>query len=230
MRLLLALLLAGCTSMPPSADYLRSHAASVPKLLKAGGGGGTAFFMEYKGVQWLVSNRHVCDYVAENGSVVVEWDTGVQIKATVVEAHTTSDLCLLTTPYKAEHPFKLASGYELHEEVWSIGHPALYNNVVSEGRIFDKKPITLIASVGQECLPNQKAEKLNLFFFSVDVCMQDYMALHLSNVIHGGNSGSPLLNKWGNVVGVVFAGDSRTHYGMAVPLEELRAFLDKYNK
>jgi len=43
-----------------------------------------------------------------------------------------------------------------------------------------------------------------------------------------GNSGSPLVNMYGNVIGVVFASNPRTAWGSAVPLEMVKQFLKAY--
>ena len=52
--------------------------------------------------------------------------------------------------------------------------------------------------------------------------------LHLSLNVFGGNSGSPALNKYGRVVGVVFASNLRTHEdGYAVPKLDLIKFLEE---
>lgn len=44
--------------------------------------------------------------------------------------------------------------------------------------------------------------------------------------IYPGNSGSPVLNKYGHVVGLVSAGWPYTNRGYAVPLYDLKAFVD----
>ena len=53
-------------------------------------------------------------------------------------------------------------------------------------------------------------------------------ALHLELTVFGGNSGSPLVNDDGEIVGLVFGTNQRTfHDAYAVPLEDLKAFLDE---
>jgi S1-C subfamily serine protease len=52
--------------------------------------------------------------------------------------------------------------------------------------------------------------------------------LHISISVFGGNSGSPALNKFGRVIGVVFATNTRTfHDGYAVPKLDLIEFLEE---
>lgn len=47
-------------------------------------------------------------------------------------------------------------------------------------------------------------------------------------VIYPGASGSPVLNVYGNVVGVIFAGDKRSWWGYYVPLKQLKDLLRPY--
>ncbi|MDE3203524.1 MAG: trypsin-like peptidase domain-containing protein [Acidobacteriota bacterium] len=49
--------------------------------------------------------------------------------------------------------------------------------------------------------------------------------MEISNPIQHGNSGSPVLDSSGNVVGVVFALDTASGDGLAMPVSELRALL-----
>ena len=50
--------------------------------------------------------------------------------------------------------------------------------------------------------------------------------LVISDRVQPGNSGSPLLDAAGRVVGVVFALETGTGHGLAMPLSTLRSFLD----
>lgn len=49
--------------------------------------------------------------------------------------------------------------------------------------------------------------------------------LQISDAVRPGNSGSPLLDGSGRVVGVVFALDTASGHGLAMPLSTLRSFL-----
>ena len=44
----------------------------------------------------------------------------------------------------------------------------------------------------------------------------------------GGNSGSPVVNVWGNVVGIIFAASTETNWGILIDLFEIQNFLKKY--
>jgi S1-C subfamily serine protease len=53
--------------------------------------------------------------------------------------------------------------------------------------------------------------------------------LQISDPIQHGNSGSPLLDASGDIVGVVFAIDTRTNDGLAMPVSSLRALVKDGN-
>lgn len=63
---------------------------------------------------------------------------------------------------------------------------------------------------------------------AIKICYDVTRAAYLSNmVIQPGNSGSPVVNMWGDVVGVVFAGD-RAGWGIAVSFQDLKQLLNNY--
>ena len=100
---------------------------------------------------------------------------------------------------------KLASSADLSEDVWLIGHPQGWSKRVRTGYIVSK---------GLEVmpwLPNSNAVPYYI----------------ISAITYPGNSGSPVVNYWGNVIGVLFAGERNFHtFGLIVPLDEVKRFLD----
>jgi S1-C subfamily serine protease len=60
-------------------------------------------------------------------------------------------------------------------------------------------------------------------FFGLKLCATPYMAFEITATIHPGNSGSPLLNADGEVIGVIFAGSP--FQSAAVPIEYLERFI-----
>jgi V8-like Glu-specific endopeptidase len=57
-------------------------------------------------------------------------------------------------------------------------------------------------------------------------CIEIFVSSAISSPIYGGNSGSPVVNKWGNVIGVVFAGNrTQVNDAYMVPLSYVKDFL-----
>ena len=59
------------------------------------------------------------------------------------------------------------------------------------------------------------------------VCKYELAGYQTTNIIYGGNSGSPVVNFYGNVVGVVFAGSpSVITNGYMVPYPIIKEFIE----
>ncbi len=229
LAILMSVLSLSCSSVVTQESFLVHHEPTIPKVVNAdGNGGGTGFFLKHNNRQWFVTNKHICDGVGKDGRLILQWRDGTRVNATIVEVNEQADLCLATSEYVAAYPLKLAKAYRLHQEVHTLGHPALYELVLSTGRIFDHSMIEMIVSVNEKCKKGEREEKINVWFFQLNACLKGFDALYVSNTTHGGNSGSPVLDNNGNVIGVIFAGNTKTFYGLAVPLEELKVMLDKY--
>ena len=68
-----------------------------------------------------------------------------------------------------------------------------------------------------------------LFYGIEFACLRPYRSYSTTAVSYPGNSGSPVVNKYGNVIGVLFAGSNeqeRDNY--VVPLAELKRVLNKF--
>jgi len=61
------------------------------------------------------------------------------------------------------------------------------------------------------------------------LCLFGYTPCYNTSVpTYPGSSGSPLLNKWGSIVGIIFITNNISHWGGAVRLEEIETFIAPY--
>jgi len=57
------------------------------------------------------------------------------------------------------------------------------------------------------------------------ICIAQLEADQITNITHPGNSGSPVVNAYGKLQGVLFAGNKQVNNGYMVPLSVIKAFL-----
>lgn len=142
----------------------------------------------------VVTNRHV---VEEPREVTLNtWD-GRSLRAAVDGVAVDSDLAVLTLAADPGLPVAELAGEppEPGQDVIAVGYPGGGPATVSTGRVVD---VTDAQVLGEPA----------------GVVVVDAP-------IRQGNSGGPLLDEQGRVVGVVFALDVRTGYGLAVPVTTL---------
>lgn len=195
--------------------------------------GGTGFVVQAdSGTSYLLTNAHVCR-LAEQGMLVARGDDTVPIAfVNIVEISTVSDLCLLTSIPDITG-LKLASDQGFGEQLTTIGHPYLESLTHSLGFATNRQRITL--ALAQNITQWQcESEYYGVYFANYEevtslgilgTCYKVYNAIRTSMVIYPGNSGSPVVNMWGHVVGVLFASDNYNNYGYIVPLQDISNFL-----
>lgn len=113
------------------------------------------------------------------------------------------DLCILEgDPNKPS--FSLANNIYVGELIRVIGYPRGMSRTFRKGRVMKKD---------------------NDFF---PWLKRSVNYIQVSAIAYGGNSGSPIIDKYGRVVGVLFAGSPVYHTEvLIVPLEDLRNFLER---
>lgn len=158
---------------------------------------GAGFFI---GPNVIVTNTHVIDNASDIS--VQSYNNAAMFDATVIAKNYTTDIALIQLnnwdDYLRSNRYTaldFASSKDLKqgEEVWSIGHPWGLYWTVSHG---------IVSSANRR----------------IDASMMYYIQTDAS--IHQGNSGGPLLNSDGDVVGIVSKVFSLTRsdgFGLAIP-------------
>jgi S1-C subfamily serine protease len=134
---------------------------------------GTGFFVSFSG--YVVTNRHVVDGCRTASVSRPGFPT---TDARIVGADATNDLALLTTGMgtKMVPPFRM--GARVGESIFVYGFPL--TGILSSSGNFTVGTITSVAGLGD-----------------------DSRILQISAPVQLGNSGGPLLDKFGNVVGII---------------------------
>lgn len=212
--------------------------ASVVKLTRThmGRSGGTGFQIKApSGKLFVLTNAHICSI---GNPLVAHKQNGDTQMINVVEIYKEHDLCLME-PVDGLRPLSIASSLNIHERVWLIGHPALRPLTLESGHFVGNIDINLATKCSQAEIeenarklnelikrgitPDDLEEALRLMF---NVCLKKMESQHINNIAYGGNSGSPVVNAFGNVIGVLFAGrrDQATA-SHTVPLADIQEFL-----
>jgi S1-C subfamily serine protease len=151
--------------------------APTPKLEADGksSSSGTGFVVSREG--HVLTNAHVVDRCS---SIDVKADNGDVVSGRVLAKDTTNDLALLRTPLRPSKVAGVRLGIRLGEGVAAFGFPLT----------------TLLSSSGNFTLGNVTA---------LSGLKDDSRYLQVSAPVQPGNSGGPLFDQNGNVVGVVSA-------------------------
>ena len=144
----------------------------------------------------IVTNRHVA-----SGSTSLQLSSwsGTDFNATVESISGTADLALLSNAPSDNVTSLSTSAVPPGTAVWAAGYPEGDQLSVIPGIVVDYVGGSRYGEPGQ--------------------------LMEISNAIEPGSSGSPLLNSDGRVVGVVFAIETATGDGLAIPASALAKYL-----
>jgi S1-C subfamily serine protease len=237
-------------------DWLRNKVSSRVFEVRGTkvGGGGTGFQVEApSGKQYIVTNSHVCESVLKdaNGKDFLLVRKGDHfMKRQVLEISEETDLCLIEN-WPNLSGLSLGSEPEVGDIVSAVGHPLLGPTAMTTGEVTSFEDVSIptftmktgekkfdesIDASDEPCdkFKNEIKEELQFFFFlnklkKVKICyINELHAMNTTVPIYSGNSGSPLVDKWGQIVGVVFASERRSNWGTAVSLSHLEKLLKDY--
>lgn len=207
-------------------DYMNAQGRFVVKLTnKEFNHGGTGSFVTTpSGRVVILTNNHICD-IAEDGDIYVN----EKFRAHILAQYPKHDLCALSAPGINEG-LNIAERSRLGQIIHVVGHPYLQPTTVTNGEIAGYT-ITKIIVDDPKCEGEgfQKQDVSNTLFgalFNIQfICIRSLPAQYVTANILPGNSGSPVLDDSGDVVGVAYAGIEGSASGFIVPLVFVQDFL-----
>jgi serine protease Do len=160
---------------------------------------GSGFLIHSDG--YVVTNNHVIDRARQ---ITVELDDGRKVPAQLISADPEADLALLKIKDKNPFPTLVLGDSDdlmIGEPAIAIGNPLGYSHSVSTG---------IVSAIHRDIKADQDQETLNNL-------------IQTDAAINPGNSGGPLLNAYGQVIGINTAIRSDAqNIGFAIPVNRLR--------
>lgn len=194
---------------------------SVVKLL-GDMSGGTGFQVKYEGKQYTLTNYHICAVADEEDTLQSTDYFGNTRRLKVIARYDKNDLCVLE-PISFLPAIRLANSYYMHEQIYLVGHPRLEALTMQTASLVAKYFINIMLPCEEQ---TYKSKCVGTSSSSKSYCMRTFETLHANVISYGGNSGSPVLDDFGNLIGVLFAGQrSAVTASYIVPLEYVKDFL-----
>lgn len=206
--LLFSIIAAGCGKPTPAEVYVTVKDSVARVWLPEMNGGGSGFVVKAKsGRLYIATNAHVCG--TEGATLIVEIaDTGVKYVETAVFVSVEQDLCLITLTDQRYEPLKIGKAPLRGEAVYTVGHPFLNGLTIFSGHVVDHTSVE-VAYDDEGC----EGGHFERTFFG-PVCVREMLAMNVTAQSNPGNSGGPLLNADGEVVGIVFAGGRAGNFAL----------------
>lgn len=183
---------------------------------------------------YVLTNEHVSKQYDDNGKKYIYeiefyGHPEESVSAVVVDSDKNNDIALLKydskyTPKEINNFFKISEQQSIGEEVYVIGHPMNVHKDIS-----DNSPSILYWNKTKGTLDKTdttvRRQSSNGWKANSDMIVDRY------NInIYGGNSGSPVINSEGNVIGMISSSsDQYANYGYAVRPKDIISFLNKNN-
>ncbi len=223
----LALAIASISLSAPYAHkkFIRNIAEeSVVQIFGQEGSGTGSHVQLEDGRVVILTNRHICDM---KGPLMVKAEgEPLKIERKIIKISSKHDLCVIEG-IPGRTGIKIGDAPEFGDELYTLGHPRGDALNVSKGEYFDDKEIEMGEEVKSDgSCEEGKLKSVETWLGVMEYCSVLKNTIQVSTPTYPGNSGSPIVNKYGNLVAVIFAGNQQVeNNGYAVPLSYVTEFL-----
>lgn len=203
---------------------------TVMVVSESGGGGSGSVIATDSSSATVLTNKHVCDISLKGEDLYVVTTKNTKHKVETIATYSYHDLCAVAVVGNLDGKVKIAEkNPEMYEKATVTGHPNLFPHILSEGLFSGKQMVPMLKGV-KPCAADDLKDPDKVLFcaiFGVVPVYKTYEAQAVSSVSAPGSSGSAVLNKDGELAGVVFAGVGDFGYSLIVPVEHVRIFLEQ---
>lgn len=216
-RFIFALLLAVAVLVIPLSfnkifRYYVGSSVYIVKDVNENKGSGTGFVIKApNGKNYFVTNNHVCEGLEANGKILISSDAiaSDQMLIKVIKKDPKVDLCIAEAPTLSKGLF-LSTSLSIGDNVHIFGHPIGF---------------PLHKTSGEAISPMQVQMVKGTSIFDLEFVIFD--AWQISAPSSPGNSGSPVVDNLGRVIGILFAGNTVNAYtSYIIPAKSLKALLE----
>lgn len=205
--------------------YIRNIAEeSVVQIFGQEGSGTGSHVILPDGNVVILTNKHICDM---KGPLMVKTKSNKLLVARkILSISKDHDLCVIEG-VDGHNGITIGSEPTIGDELYTLGHPRGDALNVAKGEYFDDKLIQMGEEPNQDgtCVRGELVTEES-FFGSITYCVVEVNTIQVSTPTYPGNSGSPVVDKYGELVAVVFAGNPRIeNSGYCVPLTYVKEFL-----
>ena len=212
--------------------YMRYLMKDVVLVHNFSGSGGTGWITKVKDKRYVITNAHVCGLAYDN-TIIVNY-RGEDYVVTVVKIYPKHDLCAIEAPISAKGGFRIASSTERGESVYTLGHPYLEPHTITKGEL---SGIVMVSIANREMSQKEcvgegyRWQDLRGTLYELagieGMCLRSLISEASPVPILPGNSGSPTVNIYGNVVAVAFAANEPGTRSYHVPIGYIKKFLSE---
>jgi S1-C subfamily serine protease len=216
-RLISAILLAAFILITPILfnkgfrKYIGSSVFIVKDINEKRGSGSGFIVRTSKGKRYFVTNNHVCEGLEIEGKILISSDllSNDQTLVKVLKKDPNVDLCIAEAPASGRGLF-ISNSLSIGDNVHIFGHPVGFPLHKTSGEAITPLQVPILKGT-------------SLF----DMHVVNFDAWQISAPSSPGNSGSPVVDNLGRVIGILFAGNNVNSYtSYIIPAKKLSRLLE----